>query len=83
MGAKAPKNVVTPAAARTAQEVDLGGGSSISYLPGHIAADKADAWFNELNSSLPWQRPEIFVRGRRSLQVSIGPLCFLPTVAQR
>ncbi|GAQ90477.1 2-oxoglutarate (2OG) and Fe(II)-dependent oxygenase superfamily protein [Klebsormidium nitens] len=56
------------AATRAAQELDLGGGSSISYLPGHFAADQADEWFKALDSSLPWERPEIFVRGRRSLQ---------------
>lgn len=67
-------------AVETAQEIDLGEGSSISYLPECFSADKADAWFRTLESNLHWQRPEIFVRGRRTLQVSVTKVCSIATV---
>jgi hypothetical protein len=66
---------IATVAVEIAQEIDLGEGSSISYLPECFSADKADAWFETLESNLPWQRPEIFVRGRRTLQVIVTTVC--------
>ncbi|KAF8650468.1 hypothetical protein HU200_063833 [Digitaria exilis] len=47
---------------------DLGGGSKVVYIPRFVAREKAWEWFDCLDKTIPWKRPEIRVFGRTAVQ---------------
>jgi len=48
---------------------DLGGGSVVVHVPRFVARDKAWEWFDCLDRTIPWRRPDIRVFGRFGPQV--------------
>ncbi|KAL5576357.1 hypothetical protein UlMin_018056 [Ulmus minor] len=55
-------------AKRQEEEVDLGNGSQVVYIPRFLSLDDAWKWFDYLNNQIPWTRPTIRVFGKSCVQ---------------
>ena len=54
---------------RRREVTDLGGGSEVVHIPRFLPRERAWEWFEFLDKTIPWTRPEIRVFGRSAIQV--------------
>lgn len=50
------------------EEIDLGNGSMVIYMPRFVGSDRAWKWFEYLDKEIPWIRPQIHVFGKSCIQ---------------
>ncbi|WVZ81539.1 hypothetical protein U9M48_028905 [Paspalum notatum var. saurae] len=53
---------------RRREVTDLGGGSEVVHIPRFLPRERAWEWFEFLDKTIPWTRPEIRVFGRSAIQ---------------
>lgn len=62
---------------------DLGGGSEVVHLQRFVDREKAWEWFDYLDKTIPWNRPELRVFGRTAQVRAVSISHFLSSVHPR